>query len=544
LYLLKTIASAQRSARDPRSIVRNAVLASFFLVLVTLSDWYYLMYCLIFTAVVVAWFGWRAVRTRSTGPYGRAIVAMAGLGILWAALMGPWLIPMTREARQFDFMVPDPAQSRILSADLLAFVTPQEFHPLWGQWAQERAQGFTSTVSEHQVFAGFTALALAVFGVWPARRPLPRAAGNKTGSTSGTRPDQPALGRDAATQSETGLWTLSLVIFFVLALGPVLHVAGRTGLLPGGGELPLPYGWLAQVVPFMNITRSVSRFSTMVMLALGVLAAAGLNRLLTHGKPAWRLGVAGTALGLILFEFLPVPYPMSPPDTPAWYETLAADARPGAVLNLPMNWDRPGYLLYQTVHGKPLTAAYISREDPRTLVERVPVLQHFRRLGPDVIEFDLASQGRQVLADLDVRWVVLDRYKMPGGRERAYTEAAVAEIFGSQAPVYRDERLTVYEVGVMEAARPYLQLGPDWGPFDRETGTRAFVGQASVQVRAPAAARATLRVTLADGSLALPATGKDPVIALTLQPGLNEFALHASQPGGRVVVSRIALAIE
>ncbi len=56
---------------------------------------------------------------------------------------------------------------------------------------------------------------------------------------------------------------------------------------------------------------------------------------------------------------------MSPPDTPAWYRTLAADPRPGAVLNLPMNWDRPGYLLYQTEHSKPLTAAYISREDPR-----------------------------------------------------------------------------------------------------------------------------------------------------------------------------------
>ena len=172
------------------------------------------------------------------------------------------------------------------------------------------------------------------------------------------------------------------------------------------------------------------------------------------------------AIALIVFEFLPAPYPLSPPDTPEWYKTLADDARPGAVLNLPMNWDRPGYLLYQTEHGKPLSVAYISRDDPRTLTDRAPVLQHFRHLGPDIIAFDLAAQGRQVLADLGVRWVTLDRYKMPGGRERAYTEAAAQAIFGSQQPVYQDERLTAYEVKPPETAVPYLMLGTGWQPYD------------------------------------------------------------------------------
>ncbi len=142
-------------------------------------------------------------------------------------------------------------------------------------------------------------------------------------------------------------------------------------------------------------------------------------------------GVA--ALALVLFEFWPAPYPMSPPDTPAWYAELARAPEQEAVLNLPMNWDRPGYLLYQTVHGKPLTTAYISRDDPRTLTERAPVLQHFRRLGPDIVSLDLVSQGAGVLRDLGVGWVVLDRYKMPGGEERAYTEAAAAQIFGGRA---------------------------------------------------------------------------------------------------------------
>ena len=82
-----------------------------------------------------------------------------------------------------------------------------------------------------------------------------------------------------------------------------------------------------------------------------------------------------------------------------------------------MNWDRSNYLLYQTVHGKPLAAGYISRPDPRTLVDRAPVLQEFRNEGPDIVNFDLAAQGESVLADLGIRWVVLDRYQMPGAPE-------------------------------------------------------------------------------------------------------------------------------
>ena len=110
-----------------------------------------------------------------------------------------------------------------------------------------------------------------------------------------------------------------------------------------------------------------------------------------------------------------------------------------------MNYDRPGYLLYQTEHGRPLTVAYISRDDPRTLTERVPLLQHLRHLGPDIIEADLAAVGPTILADLGVGTVVLDRYKMPGGLERLYTEEVASADLWGVAPDYEDDRITVYQ---------------------------------------------------------------------------------------------------
>ncbi len=562
LYLLRTVAAAGSPYSHTRPL-REAGMAALFLALVALCDWYYVFYCGILTAVVIVWvIVWMIVRDAVGAARGRSQQDGAGrptagspyrivltVGAVWVALVvlfSPLLVPMVREARRFDFMVPDAEQSRTLSADLLAFVTPQEFHPLWGEWARARGQVFKSTVSEHQVFAGYTVLVLALIGLFARWRgearpstPLPPAPlkTRSPGTAVRTFPGRLSGGTK-------GPWAAVLAVFFGLSLGPVLHIGGRTALLPGGGEIPLPYGLLADL-PFVNIMRSVSRLDVMVMLALGVLAAAGVAALASSARLAGRRAgrwAPALAVALIVFEFLPAPYPVSPPDTPEWYETLAADEQTGSVLNLPVNWDRPGYLLYQTVHGKPLTAAYISREDPRTLIERAPVLQHFRHLGPDILALDLAAQGRQVLADLQVRWVVLDRYKMPGGEERAYTEAAAAEIFGGQPPAYEDERITVYAlqedtVAATAPAEPYLILGPDWGPFDDMSRTRSFTGAATVQIVAEQPGRTTLDVTLADGSGPLAGGG---AFELTLQAGTNPVTLQAagSEP---VIVKQLAL---
>jgi hypothetical protein len=524
-YALYAIRLVLHSPLDGRRWLRDAFMAGFFLLLVGLCDWYYVLYSLIFTVLVLVWAAWKCLRARAWPNMARLLAGLALTGLVFGLAIGSVLAPMLRQARQSKFMVPDPAQSRTLSADLLAFVTPQEFQPLWGAWARDRARNFTATVAEHQVFAGYSVLLLALAGIWTGRRSLNRK-----------RP-----GRMEPGAGLLWLWLAVALVFWILALGPVLHINGQTALLPGGHELTLPYAWLARAIPFLNISRSVSRFDVMLMLALALLAAFGIQWLSARRKAGSVLAL--TVLGLILFEFWPAPYPLSPPDTPGWYLTLAADPRPGSVLNLPMNWDRPGYLLYQTVHHKPLAAAYISRDDPRTLVERAPVLQHFRHLGPDIIDLDLAQQGRQVLADLGVSWVVLDRYKMPGARERSYNEDTARAIFGGQAPAYQDQRLTVYEVVRPASMQPYLILEDGWEPFDTTRHQRVFEGQAQVTVQAPAAGRAVLHVGLAPGSASIAGTGAgtDYELSLELNPGPNQVTLSAQVPGARVIVTRLAV---
>jgi len=501
LYLLKALTPRQPvpishpSSLVPRPsslIPRDTLLAAFFLVLVGLCDWYYVFYCLLFTALLLIVL---ACRRRLTV---RAGLIVLGIGLIFGLALSPLLAPMVREARQFRFMVPDPAQTRTFSADLLAFVTPQEFHPLWGQQARAWASDFTSTTSERTVFAGFTPLLLALIAALPLRKRLAQRHSKL----------------EAPNPKRVTLWLVSLLTFFILSLGPVLHIGGRSALLPGGGEIPLPYALLHRLVPFLDISRSVSRFDVMVMLSLAVLAAFGLARVMGYGfrvrgfglgaqdappsapsshtptppYPRFGRAIALLCAALIIFEFFPSPYPMSPPDTPDWYHTLAAEPGDFAVLNLPMNWDRPGYLLYQTVHRKRLTVAYISRDDPRMLAERAPVLQSFRHLGPDVIAHDLADVAPSVFDYLDVRYVVLDGYKMPsGGRERELTTQLAQEVFGAQPPAYGDERLTVYRVEPPTDRRSFLILGEGWGPREEQDGQpwRAIASQSTLLIHAP-----------------------------------------------------------
>jgi hypothetical protein len=310
----------------------------------------------------------------------------------------------------------------------------------------------------------------------------------------------------------------------------------------------------------MRISRSVSRFAIVVQLAVAVLAGAGLAWWLQRMRVRRALVVGVTALVVVLAEFWVAPYPMSPPDTPAYYATLAQSDDRGAVLNLPMNYDRPGYLLYQTVHQRPLTVAYISRDDPRTLTERVPLLQHWRHLGPDILAVDPSQVGMTVLHDLGVTTVVLDRYKMPGGEEREYTESLAAALFAGVTPTYQDDRLTVYTVTPPAVPQPYLELGPlHWGPLtpvatgpvaaEDDAVERVIMdGPAALWLRhAPRGARIVIDyasdaagvVSSADGSRWQLPAAQAGSITVELPPGVEQLTFEA--PSGALRIRRLIL---
>ena len=470
-------------------------MTALFLVLVGLCDWYYVLYLVLFTGLYVLYMVVRRQMTVS------ALTAVVAAGAVAGLVLAPLWAPMVLEVKRAAYMRPNPDHLLRLSADLLAFVTPNEMHPLWGEVTRGWSERFTTTTSERMIFAGFVPLGLALYAVFRSRA--------------------------------RGLlfWAISLLFFTLLSLGPVLHIAGQTDL-PVVGTLALPYGWINRVVPFMDISRSVSRFDVMVMLSLGVLASTGVAAAI---RPANRQNPrAAAVVGMlttfaVCFEFLAVPYPMSPPDTPDFYRSLAQDGKDYAVLNLPMDWDRPNYLLYQTVHGKRLTSAYTSRDNPLSLVDRTPVLQDFRRPGvPHVVQGDPAEAGWSVFDAFDIRYVIVDLYQMPEEAQRQETLDVVERVFGSQQPVYSDERLIVYEVTSGGERVPFVRLGMGWSPEEvTDDGPwRSVRDGGEVVVRSPSARDVTVEMVLYS-----PAGG-----TLTAHVGDAEVGVYPLEAGSPVKV--------
>ena len=110
---------------------------------------------------------------------------------------------------------------------------------------------FTGNIFEQTVYIGFVVLALSLIAVVKVH------------------------------QAETRVWTLCAIIFFVLALGPFLHINGKDLFSLGDVRfyIPLPH-LLFGFIPVFKGARVASRFDVMLILSLAVLVGFGLRYVL------------------------------------------------------------------------------------------------------------------------------------------------------------------------------------------------------------------------------------------------------------------------
>ncbi len=452
LFIMKVInRSASHKPDQLNGRLHRASIAALFLILAAACDWYYAFYLVLFTGLYLLWTIWRR------RVLWKPMLAAATTGLFFVLISSPVLVPMVRESLSADYMVPPAGSTERLSADLTAFITPSELHSLWGQLALRWAGRFTATTSERTVFAGYSVLALGLVALT-------------------------APGRRAR------FWGLSALTFAVLALGPILHIGGNTRFA-GIGPIPLPYALLDRIIPFLKISRSVSRFDVMVMLSLSVLTAVGLNWLLNriqqtgyNGSAKWLTAVG--ALTLVGLEYWAVPYPMSAPETQPFHYQLAKESEHFAVMDIPMDWDRPANLLYQSIHQKPSVSGYTSRTNPLSPAWRTPVLQTFRYLGPDINADDPRTLAPTVLTALNVRYVIIHKTDLPPGDYRETTLELADAIFDGWPVIVDDDWLKVFRVTRPNTSLAYVVLGEGWAPRDwRNGGPVRVLSEPEAQLR-------------------------------------------------------------
>ncbi len=492
LFLLKT--------RNERGWM-NPVVCALFLTATLLTDAYYFLFLLIFTAFVVAHTFWR--RTRLAGAAALAPITRIGAALAtFAIVASPVLVPMLVLGRSAGRTANPAYDVDRFSADLLAFVVPSPLHPLWGGLVAPVYQSISRNDSgvEGVVFLGVVPMLLAVAGIrrYPAMR------------TS---------------------WLIAAAVFAALAAGPTLHVAGRAvSIVP---SFLMPYGLLARM-PYGDIPRVPARFAVMTTLCLSILAAAGALAIFKRQNSRRAITATLVLAVLIPAEHAILPLPIADASAPAFYERLRNEPARGGVLEVPIPDDPaalPQRMLYQTVHEKPVYGGYLARGLPPLAFESVPGFSQFKADAHgttdmagtnDIVVYDpmsVPALGRTAMNAYHVAFVVIDKRLMDSaGVER---ERHVAETL-LDARSYEDADVLAFTLrpavpgtaatatgAWLDTGWSYLESTPGQDPHGQPIRWRWMGDEARLALAATKPSKVRLR-------LAAQAFGKDRRLGISL----------------------------
>lgn len=429
LYFLKTVKEGNR---------KDAVLAAIFLSIASLCAWYNAVYLLLFVGfyIVFNYFNERGQILNR-----KVIKNLALMGLLSFLLVFPFAYPMFAEMGKDTYMIPSANESVLYSADLMGFFIPSAFHPLLGQYFAPLYKQFTVNMDEGTTYIGYTVIFLVVYYIF----------------------------KNMGKLGEAKFWVWSAAFFFIMSLGPVLHIGGQTHFTASDITIPLPYS-LLYTLPIIQISRVPARLAFMLMLSLAVLVGYGVKELFKHsrGKLFGRINKKDIAVEiifyLILLEFIMVPYPVHKVYVPEFYKRMAAEKEDYAILEVPLKKSVflvSDYMYYQTIHEKRLVGGYLSRTPEYAIefIENTPVISNYRNIRAefDILNQNLSRIGNSLLSSYNIRYIIIHKKDITR-EEFAYLENLSRSIL-NDTPVYDNEELLVYKVKKVQGAIQYMACG-------------------------------------------------------------------------------------
>ncbi len=334
---------------------------------------------------------------------------LAGL-VVTAALVIPFYYPLISAATDGELDWYDGVGVVEFSADALAFIIPTPDHLLTRSWpalqdASERIYFFGLSQLEGTAYLGWLTSILALIG----------------------------LVRYWETKADIKYWLTVTFASVLLALGPWLRVGGRI-ITVREQPLIMPYAALLYF-PFMSWGRTPGRLGLTAIFAISILAAYGVAFLLgrltsNRAKIALITGFAGL---ILLDSLMTFPWPMNDFRMPAFYESIAADQRSVAVLDLPVEGYVPAkyYMLYQMKHGHAIVGGWRDRRS-EAVEEQMAEYQALAGPGGDI----------NTIAQAGIGYIVLHKQFMEPGEVELLTahldrEIGKAMIQNGQFVVYK-----------------------------------------------------------------------------------------------------------
>jgi len=308
---------------------RDFFLAALFAAATTWTELTQVMFIGMMTAVILPG---HLVKNRAQLKESRIYWNIALFLTVYTALISPWIVMMISEYgsyERFDRW----AEVITHSTDLLAYITPPSYNPLIGSPFAGIEAMYTSFIAEKIAYVGVAVLILAFVSFLNLEELLKGRYLN-------------ALD----VKWDRIAWIAMAALFFMMSLGPLLHVRGVEGYMENGEmhfvleDIIMPYRLIGSL-PLVSVTRTPARFSIGVAFALIVLAGYGLEK---AGNIRSKQGVLALASALIVIEFSAVPYPLADMGYSPGFAKLGKS--PGEVVyDIPSN-TKAEY--YQTIHGK------------------------------------------------------------------------------------------------------------------------------------------------------------------------------------------------
>lgn len=493
LALLQSL-DAQRTTKQR---LRSAALAGIFFGFNGLAEMITALFMAIFTLIVVLIMLVRSLHSSGTEAqpfwtrelWGRLVGSLAVTGVVAAVIWGSVLVPILNQFITDDFSLKGWGEAIPLSTDLLGWFTPTTLHPLWGgdlvaelRRIKERAiePSVTGFRDINTVYIGMVSLLLALAGAFIYR-------------------------------ARVRLWIWTAAIFGIFTLGPFLQINGQYRFDLDGVEatFPLPYA-LLHYIPVIKANRAPNRNSVVLMLAVAVLAAFAIqwimqrltvDRQQAHPQAArpqvTRVGsvIALILAGLIVFEHLTLPFPLTDARVPAVYNEIAADPNPVSVMQFPLGWrdsfgtygpERTLLQYYQSTHGKPMLGGNISRAPDFKMgyFERLPFFQAFRNVqSGDAVDEGLraaaVAQSDELMALYNVGYAIFYppiEERPPYSLNWEQTWQFAKEILPlEEEPFWTGDGIEAYRV--LQAGQDDAGIGDSFRLDLGEPGTLAYRGE-------------------------------------------------------------------
>jgi hypothetical protein len=403
------------------------------------------------------------------------------------------------------------------SADSFAYIIPAPFHSLWGTLADASfASLFTGNVAEATHFLGLTLLLSLVF----FHQKIPARTWR--------------------------LWLTIALTFYVISLGPRLHILGLV--------TPIPLPWAAlQHLPIFDAIRTISRASIMVALAVCVLFAWVVR---TQVKRPITVAILAIC---IVVEFLMIPTSGQSTALPPVYEQVKN--MPGNMLiDIPAatNYTEASRALYaSTFHGKEVLGDIALERGQDSLAFTIPhsypVLRQIlylrttdlRETRSEFFGQDLAETLPDVLRQLDVAGIVIHKNSLSALQVAALRNFLEKKV-GLTPTEYPDEIFYAAHAGTVAHDGIFLVRGDGWGAVTRDVARSRLYApipqtatitifntssqEAKVSLSAQLEGESAVHVVSADTSVDM--TSGKPV-ELTIPPGqtmirfMNQHSLPA-----------------